>query len=426
MRDTIWDCLKTNGRVPCRNPAAEFLNFAKQLEPFFDPDEPEPAFVIGGLLVKTVFEGSSHEWWLFVSHVVHAHRERHIVQPGPPSARVILGGRDRHHVLLLAILHLHVLAAILGISGHFVLGRGWWQVEGVIDNQIQGHEFTHLAIERSLARNECVPRNVAPFPVRIGKYGRDSGIRYKIHGKSRKTGALVEQIRSEARPCPCIVEGKLSIVPVLPDVVDHGTGIDALHPRTGRAVVEYTRVPAIVGIGAAAVNTLETAAELANGRESLAVRHSLDVHVSHIGFVPRRGKGSPVAMTEPRSVEYLDRFEVPSTQDFAAEILLRREQQKNRTIKSVARDGRSPQGLETGHGILRARVVDQELRIDRGSESADVDVDEIRREGQALQRTPPFVGSKHGTIGVLISNFRLQVAVTLKILFDLNFRGEGI
>jgi len=25
---------------------------------------------------------------LLVSHVVHAHRERHIVQPGPPSARL--------------------------------------------------------------------------------------------------------------------------------------------------------------------------------------------------------------------------------------------------------------------------------------------------------------------------------------------------
>src|SRR5438876_7344387 len=165
MRDTIWDCLKTNGRVPCRNPAAEFLNFAKWLEPFFDPDEPEPAFVIGGLLVITVFESSSHEWRLFVSHVVHAHREGHIVQPGPPSARVVLGGRDRHHVLLLAIFHLHILAAILGISRHFVLGRGRWQVEGVIDNQIQGHDFTYLAIESALAREEWVCRVLRNRPM---------------------------------------------------------------------------------------------------------------------------------------------------------------------------------------------------------------------------------------------------------------------
>src|SRR5947208_15847231 len=107
-------------------------------------------------------------------------------------------------------------------------------------------------------------------------------------------------------------------------------------------------------------------------------------------------------------------------------MLLRREQQKNRTVRSVARDGRIPEVLGTGHRILRARVLDQELRIDRGGESTNVDVDEIRREGQALQRTPPFAGSKHAAVGVLISNFRLQVAVTLKILFDLNFRGEGI
>src|SRR5205807_7053181 len=98
----------------------------------------------------------------------------------------------------------------------FLCGRGRSQVEGVVDKQIQGHDFTHLTLESALARNECVPRNVAPFPVRIGKYGRGSGTRYKIHDKSRKTGAKPEQIRSEARPCPCIVEGKLSIVPVLP------------------------------------------------------------------------------------------------------------------------------------------------------------------------------------------------------------------
>src|SRR6266446_3318143 len=202
MRDTIWDCLKTNGRVPCRNPAAEFLNFAKQLEPFFDPDEPEPAFVIGGLLVITVFEGSSHEWRLFVSHVVHAHRERHIVQPRPPSARIVLGGGDRHHVLLLAVLHLHVLAAILGISRHFVLGRWRWQVEGVIEDQIQSHPFAHLAIERSLAREEWVCRILRNGPmVRWYRGAWDSACPAQY--KRIKLAAIPRiGIRWETRPRP--------------------------------------------------------------------------------------------------------------------------------------------------------------------------------------------------------------------------------
>ena len=55
------------------------------LKSLFDPDVPEPAFVVRGLLVVTVFESSSHEWRLFVSYVVHAQCDRHIVQPGSPT-----------------------------------------------------------------------------------------------------------------------------------------------------------------------------------------------------------------------------------------------------------------------------------------------------------------------------------------------------
>src|SRR6202030_1940857 len=118
--------------------------------------------------------------------------------------------------------------------------RWRWQVEGVIDNHIHGHDFAHLAVEGSHARNECVPRNVGCRILPSGKLGNGSGIRYKIHEKCRKFGAIPELIRSEARPCPQIAEGELGVIPILPDEVDHGTGIDALHPRTGRAVIEYT------------------------------------------------------------------------------------------------------------------------------------------------------------------------------------------
>src|SRR5205814_8748619 len=102
---------------------------------------------------------------LVIRHTVPTNSQHKSVQQRPPSTRIVLGGGDRHHVLLLAILHLHVLAAILGISRHFVLGRGRWQVEGVIDNQIQGHEFAHLAVESALAREEWIGRVLRNRPM---------------------------------------------------------------------------------------------------------------------------------------------------------------------------------------------------------------------------------------------------------------------
>jgi len=109
----------------------------------------------------------------------------------------------------------------------------------------------------------CTPECLPPFPFALGNTAGVVVPGTKSTRSLERPVQFPKQIRSEARPCPSIVEGKLSIVPVLPDVVDHGTGIDTLHPRTGRAVIEYTRVPAIVSEGAAAVNALETATELA-------------------------------------------------------------------------------------------------------------------------------------------------------------------
>src|SRR4030081_834235 len=88
-------------------------------------------------------------------------------------------------------------------------------------------------------------------------------------------------------------------------------------------------------------------------------------------------------------------------------------------------NGRLAESLRTKR-ILRAGVLDQELRIQGGSESTEVDVDEIRGQGQALQRTPPFPGSKHAAVGVFVGDFRLQITITKNMLFHLLFRRGGI
>src|SRR5437588_6102535 len=101
------------------------------------------------------------------------------------------------------------------------------------------------------------------------------------------------------------------------------------------------------------------------------------------------------------------RLRSPRRSEFRGRDFLRRYQQKNRTVKSVADNARFAEVLRTSRRILRAGVLDQELRIDRGSETADVDMNEIRRQGQALQWTPPFPGSQHTAIGIFISDFGL-------------------
>src|SRR5262249_26047640 len=102
------------------------------LELVLDADIPETAFSVGSLLVITVFERGSHERWFLVAHVIHTNCEGGVVEPGSPSARIVLRCGNRHHVFLFAILHPHVLTSILGVARDFGLGRRWWQVEVVV------------------------------------------------------------------------------------------------------------------------------------------------------------------------------------------------------------------------------------------------------------------------------------------------------
>src|SRR4029077_20215122 len=124
-----------------------------------------------------------------------------------------------------------------------------------------------------------------------------------------------QPVRSKARPCSGIKESELGVVPVLANVVDHGAGIDALCPRARRPVVEETGVPAVVSIRAAAVRALEAAAELANRSEARTGRNRLDIHVGHVGFIPRSGERSPSTVAKPLGLEDFNSFEVPGAQD---------------------------------------------------------------------------------------------------------------
>src|SRR5439155_7876910 len=113
---------------------------------------------------------------------------------------------------------------------------------------------------------------------------------------------------------------KRIVVPILADKVDHQASVDALHPASGRAVIEETGVPAVVGEGAAAARSLEAAAEFTDCGQSLAIRDHLDINVGHIGLIPSCRESSPVAMAKARGIEDLHYLEVPGTQGFGTEV----------------------------------------------------------------------------------------------------------
>src|SRR5258708_25669149 len=64
-------------------------------------------------------------------------------------------------------------------------------------------------------------------------------------------------------------------------------------------------------------------------------------------------------------------------------------------------------------------MLNKGLSIEGGRELADIDVDKVRRQGQPLQRSPPFARSEDAPIGVLVGDFRSQVAVARNMLLNL-------
>jgi len=71
-----------------------YVLLKKMLELVLDADVPETAFGVGSLLVVTVFERSSHKRWFLVAHVIHTNCEGGVVEPGSPSAGIVLRRGD--------------------------------------------------------------------------------------------------------------------------------------------------------------------------------------------------------------------------------------------------------------------------------------------------------------------------------------------
>src|SRR5438105_1399635 len=77
---------------------------------------PGSSLDIGRLLVVAIFESRGYEWRFRVEYVVHAERDRCVIEPRAPAARIVLRGGHWHHVLQL--FRRRVLPAVLGVSGN--------------------------------------------------------------------------------------------------------------------------------------------------------------------------------------------------------------------------------------------------------------------------------------------------------------------
>src|SRR4029077_16344905 len=144
-------------------------------------------------LIVAVFDRARDERRILVEHIVHAKRDRRVIEPCPPPTWIALRGRDRPNVLVLSIRYFHVRAAIFGISGNFVLRRRSRQAKRVVQNKIQRRPFTNLA----------------------------------------------RLLRADRR-----------LLRILSDVMNDETGIDSAEPRARWAVIEQARIRAVSRVGA--------------------------------------------------------------------------------------------------------------------------------------------------------------------------------
>src|SRR6478609_7051888 len=116
------------------------------LEAFLQSDIPEPASDISQRFVVIVLERSGDKRRIFIEHVLHSERDGCAIQPRAPSALVIGSSANRHHVLFLSVLHLHVLTAVLGVTRH--LRNDWCRhVKRVGSDQIKSGPLPHLAVK---------------------------------------------------------------------------------------------------------------------------------------------------------------------------------------------------------------------------------------------------------------------------------------
>ena len=83
-----------------------------------------------------------------VGHVLHTERDCGVVKPPFPVAAAILSRGDWDDILFLAILHLHVFAAILGKARN-LRWRGRRVVKRVVQDQVERQPAVHFARKRA-------------------------------------------------------------------------------------------------------------------------------------------------------------------------------------------------------------------------------------------------------------------------------------
>jgi len=181
----------------------EFV-LADSLEAFFQSDVPESAFDRGQCFIVVVLEGASHKRWIEVTDVLHAERNRRVVKPPLPVAAAVLSCGHRDDILFLAVLHLHVLAAILGKARYL----GWSrrrEVKRIVQDQVERSPTRHFAREGRLLTSNRI--------------------------SSRRVGTAADQVDI--------------VIFILGGPMDHRTDIKSTHPCISRAIVEDTKVSPI-------------------------------------------------------------------------------------------------------------------------------------------------------------------------------------
>src|ERR1700694_1000976 len=127
-------------------PLQTFAFCSLNLELILDRSVPKPSLGISCLLIITVFEGRGHKWRLLVEHVVHTQSNGGVIQPGSPTAWIVLRGGHWHDILILAVLRLSNFSAILGIDGDLGLSSRCREVEGVCQNIFQSDPLAYFPI----------------------------------------------------------------------------------------------------------------------------------------------------------------------------------------------------------------------------------------------------------------------------------------
>src|SRR4029077_8890001 len=225
---------------------------------FLQSDVPEPASDISQRFVIVVLERSGDKRRIFIEHVLHAERDGGAIQPGAPSALAICSRANRHHVLFFSVLHLHVLAPVLGVTRHFLNDR-CRHIKRVGGEQIKSGPLPHFTIK-----------------------------------------ALDD------------------VVIILASPVDRGTDIQAIHPTIMWAMPEQTAKGSVTRQRTGQSKARRD--KLTINAKPLLIWINLQFKSRHPGAVHRVGELTKIAMSENARIQDINTFVVETFQDRATQV----------------------------------------------------------------------------------------------------------